>query len=136
MLRASAALRAMATTVQSKADHDSGCEVQDDSNVRQPGPSHHPTLTTIVWDFSTRNEGRNLKERWKTSTRQNHKHAYLPTKKVSKRLAALTAPSDELLTLFPTTNALKNNLSTGHQVAVPSVSTPMLPSKRSRRRRS
>jgi hypothetical protein len=44
-LRASAALRAMTATVQSKADHDSGCEVQDDSNVRQPGPSHHPTLT-------------------------------------------------------------------------------------------
>jgi len=43
--RASAALRAMTVTVQCKADHDGGCEVQDDSNVRQPGPSHHPILT-------------------------------------------------------------------------------------------
>jgi hypothetical protein len=43
--RASAALRAMTMTVQCKADRDGGCEVQDDSNVRQPGLSHHPTLT-------------------------------------------------------------------------------------------
>jgi hypothetical protein len=45
MPRASTALRAMTVTVQCKADHDGGCEVQDDSDVRQPGPSHHPTLT-------------------------------------------------------------------------------------------
>jgi hypothetical protein len=45
----------MAMTAQCKADHDSasGCEVQDDSNVRQPGPSHQTTQCATVWDFST-----------------------------------------------------------------------------------
>lgn len=33
--------RAMTATAQCKADHDSGCDVHDASNVRQPGPSHH-----------------------------------------------------------------------------------------------
>ena len=66
-------------TAQCKADHDSasGCEVQDDSNVRQPGPSHQTTQCATVWDFSTHIEGQ--KEGWKTLTRQNHKHAYLLT---------------------------------------------------------
>ena len=33
--------QATTTTVPCKADHGSGCAVQDATNVRQPGPSHH-----------------------------------------------------------------------------------------------
>ena len=81
MPRASAALRAMTMTAQCKADHDSGCEVQNDSNVRQPGLSHRPTLTGNALRSGNfqlimrggRSDG-NL-------TRQNHMDAYLSTKK-------------------------------------------------------